>query len=431
MKLRQVAANVSATGRSQRGFPNVAFIHGRRLEMLLLILAIAFPVGAAARGSRGNHSGREIFYARGICGVTTFVGGRAQCPQSQLSTAKGAFEAASLQGCLRACETCNACAFVSFSRNLQECSWFAECDLHDVFLMNQSHAKQAVSFKTWDARLVPKHARRVPKRRASRDMIPDLAFLDEACGNSPRKTSIAACPAQIFDYANATRSYLREELAASRTLQGCETGFNCGHSSALFLEQDPRLHVVSFDMFKWEWSRPGSNAMGLQYGARSQQVSGNSLTTVPGHWLGRSAPPQCDLIHVDGGHTYVLALQDALHFIMHARCGALIVMDDVCDPAHCTTTDPWAIGPSQAWAELLRMGVVRETARKSACEGSLLPHGRHWVMGRVVCGIQAAAPTREPPPIRYTNGLLSTGLHAAFSDERSVETQGHTWAWPH
>ena len=388
----------------------------------------------AAQRPRATTAGRAVLYTRGICGVTTFVGGRAQCPQSQLSTAKGALAAVSLQECLRACETCNACAFVSFSRKLQECSWFAQCSLDDVFLMNQSHSEQAVSFKTWDARFVPK--RRAERRRRGRpgDIVPDLDFLDEACGDGARKTSIAACPAQILDYANATRSFLREELAASRTLQGCETGFNCGHSSALFLEQDPRLHVVSFDKFKWEWSAAGSKAMGLKYGARAQQVSGDSLMAVPGHWLGRSTPPQCDLIHVDGGHTYVLALQDALNFIMHARCGALIIMDDVCDPANCTTINPWAIGPSQAWAELLRMGVVRETARKGACEGSarLPPQlGRHWVMGRVVCGMQAAAPAREPPPLRYTNGRLSTEVHAAFSGERSVEAQGHTWVWPH
>ena len=387
----------------------------------------------AAPRPRTTTAGRAVLYTHGTCGVTSFVGGRAQCQQSQLSTAKGALDAVSLRECLRACETCNACAFVSFSRKLQECSWFAECSLDDVFLMNQSHPKQGKSFKTWDARLVPKRRAERQRSRKPGDIVPDLTFLDEACGNGPRKTSIAACPAQILDYANATRSFLREELAASRTLQGCETGFNCGHSSALFLEQDPRLHVVSFDMFKWEWSAAGSKAMGLKYGVRSQQVSGDSLMTVPGHWLGRSTPPQCDLIHVDGGHAYVLALQDALHLIMHARCGALIMMDDVCDPANCTTTDPWAIGPSQAWAELLRMGIVRETARKGACEGrtGLPPHGRHWVMGRVVCGVQAAAPAREPPPLRYTNGRLSTDVHAAFSGERSVEAQGHTWVWPH
>ena len=397
----------------------------------------------AAPRPRTTTAGRAVLYTHGTCGVTSFVGGRAQCQQSQLSTAKGALDAVSLRECLRACETCNACAFVSFSRKLKECSWFAECSLDDVFLMNQSHPKQGKSFKTWDARLVPKRRAERQRSRKPGDIVPDLTFLDEACGNGPRKTSIAACPAQILDYANATRSFLREEFAASRTLQGCETGFNCGHSSALFLEQDPRLHVVSFDMFKWEWSAAGSKAMGLKYGVRSQQVSGDSLMTVPGHWLGRSTPPQCDLIHVDGGHTYVLALQDALHLIMHARCGALIMMDDVCDPANCTTTDPWAIGPSQAWAELLRMGVVRETARKgapiprrSSRRSSLArplarPKWRHWVMGRVVCGVQAAAPAREPPPLRYTNGRLSTEVHAAFSGERSVEAQGHTWVWPH
>ena len=129
-------------------------------------------------------------YTRGICGVTTFVGGRAQCTQSQLSTAKGALAAVSLRECLRACETCNACAFVSFSRKLEECSWFAECSLDDVFLMNQSHSKQAVSFETWDARLLPK--RRAARQRSGRpgDLVPDLTFLDEACGNGPRKTSI-------------------------------------------------------------------------------------------------------------------------------------------------------------------------------------------------------------------------------------------------
>jgi hypothetical protein len=403
--------------------------HAHRFRDFVAAQANASRYVTTAASTR-EIAGGAIFYARGTCDMTSFVGGKAQCSQlSTVRTAKGAVRAATLPECFAFCETCSACTFVSFSRRQKECSWFAECDLQNVRRMNHSTtpgvARATSTFETWDMRRVPHRAER--RRNASRAaLVPDLTFLDDACGEDAARPSIAACPAQMLAYANATRSYLREELAASRTLQGCETGFNCGHSAALFLEQDPRLHMVSFDKFKWEWSRAGQKAMALKYGARSHQVRGDSITAVPKHWrpaIGedRPTPPPCDLIHVDGGHTYVIALQDALHLIAHARCGALILMDDVCDPAHCTTYSPWAVGPSQAWAELLRMGVVRETVREGGCD-------RRWVMGRVVC---RPPPTREPPPIRYPDGRLSTELHKSFSNDASVEDQRHTWVWPH
>ena len=150
--------------------------------------------------STGPRADRANFYARGTCGETTL--GRAQCGNPQLSTSKGGFKTATLQRCLAACDTCSACAFVSFSKRLETCLWFAECDMHQGtprvqseslyphthpaqtvcmrrgadqhcygraphhlragVLMNKSqHAKHAL-FQTWDARLMPKRRAGIP-----------------------------------------------------------------------------------------------------------------------------------------------------------------------------------------------------------------------------------------------------------------------------
>lgn len=41
------------------------------------------------------------------------------------------------------------------------------------------------------------------------------------------------------------------------------------------------------------------------------------------------------MLQVDGRHRYAAVLRDALHLHKVARCGGLMIMDDVCNPTSC------------------------------------------------------------------------------------------------
>jgi len=61
----------------------------------------------------------------GHCGtVSTGVG--AAC---RASDRQGAWEARTAAKCLRLCQSCKHCSFVSFSERAKDCSWYAACDL--------------------------------------------------------------------------------------------------------------------------------------------------------------------------------------------------------------------------------------------------------------------------------------------------------------
>ena len=110
-------------------------------------------------------------------------------------------------------------------------------------------------------------------------------------------------------------------------------------------------------------------------------------------------------------------------------------MDEVCDPTQptrCDTTDPWAVGPSRAWAELQRLGLVRETARGMQRVEDTSP--RLWVAGRVLCREE---PARRPPPVKLAPRLRTKGRSPparAFKHKMQEDDDiaaGVHWNWPH
>ena len=103
---------------------------------------------------------------------------------------------------------------------------------------------------------------------------------------------------------------------------------------------------------------------------------------------------------------------------MHANCSALVLMDDVCDPQNCALNQ-WAVGPTQAWAELKRLQLVRETGRFGACD-------RGWVSGHVQC---RERPSSKPPHVIFASH--SHPPTRTFLDELQDQTTAHWWTWPH
>ncbi|ESN98381.1 hypothetical protein HELRODRAFT_192900 [Helobdella robusta] len=146
----------------------------------------------------------------------------------------------------------------------------------------------------------------------------------------------------------------------------CETGFNYGHSSFNFLTSNLKASVYSFDLGSHKYARkmaellPGLlNLKGLQ-GERLTVRFGDSTVEVP-KAISEGKLPLCDLMFVDGGHTYPIARADLLNFARHSNEDNLIIFDDY-------PTD-WGKAIGRAWQELL---ISKERADEHMAGGDFL-----------------------------------------------------------
>jgi len=91
----------------------------------------------------------------------------------------------------------------------------------------------------------------------------------------------------------------------------------------------------------------------------------------------RSNPDfRCDLIYVDGGHTYDVALADMLNLgslASDVAGGAVIMFDD-----YPSTMFDWSFGA--AWEDMRRWGYIEEKMR---CAFKALNYNRGFVVGRI------------------------------------------------
>jgi len=134
----------------------------------------------------------------------------------------------------------------------------------------------------------------------------------------------------------------------------CETGFNAGHSAALWLTANAAAHVHSFDLFGPRASGTRTAAL-LQsrFPGRLTVHKGDSVRTVPIATL-----PPCDLVHVDGRHDYEHTVLDALNLLAKASPHALFLFDDQCDPRGCASTSYVPGLPTLATCDLHLAGVL-------------------------------------------------------------------------
>lgn len=366
---------------------------------------------------------------RGVCGPTEY---KERCDTGP----SGAIALGSLRACKARCLHCAACNFISFSAERRDCSWYTECELVTLGKKGVAAVSSDIAdaYLTFDMRDTRREAlaKLLMNSPPAPVLAPDFAILDAACGPSAALMSIAACPEQVAWYANATWSLAH--ASSEKFIWGCETGFNCGHSSMTFLAQDPRIQMISFDKAKWNFSKAARTVMKRTFGKRFELVVGDSREAIPAHFeaLEQRRKERCDFIHVDGGHLYAIAILDVANFFRHARCGALVLMDDVCDTKMCATVDKWAIGPSRAWAELQRLGLVRETGRGMRRDEVHPNKPRLWVAGRVLC---REKPARRPTEVKLAPHLqMSRNFHQEWLAHAQQDSDGAaaaTWQdWP-
>jgi len=153
----------------------------------------------------------------------------------------------------------------------------------------------------------------------------------------------------------------------------CETGFNLGHSSFNFLTANRNIVVHSFDLGDHKYAHGMAACMQDQFPSRFFVHFGDSRQTVPKFAL-EHPNHRCDFIHVDGGHTYEVALADLLNLAAMADVGNMILFDDY---------PSWMFQGSLgcAWENVRRWGYVRELLR---CTYKRWWHLRGFVLGTVI-----------------------------------------------
>lgn len=92
-----------------------------------------------------------------------------------------------------------------------------------------------------------------------------------------------------------------------------EIGLNAGHSAENFFLHCPALtKLISFDIQKHAYTKAATEYLAKKYKERFLFIPGDSVTTVQ-EFAKKSADPICDLIYIDGGHSYETVVQDIVN----------------------------------------------------------------------------------------------------------------------
>jgi len=150
-----------------------------------------------------------------------------------------------------------------------------------------------------------------------------------------------------------------------------EIGFNAGHSSVVFLKNNPDCKVVSFDLGEHSYVNVVKEYIDYTYPNRHKLVIGNSTISIPEYTPGS----KFDLIFIDGGHELEIARQDLLNCKNFAHPDTMVVMDDITFNSRA----PWTIGPTRAWVEARNSGLINELACKEYSPGRGMCWGKYSI----------------------------------------------------
>ena len=129
----------------------------------------------------------------------------------------------------------------------------------------------------------------------------------------------AQLPEQVLTYIHLVRAPFVKTV--------CETGFNAGHSTFMWLASNPKVRVFSFDIRKHGYAKPMADALSNLFVGRLTVTWGNSLETLP-TFRQNNPSVNCDIVIVDGGHTTEIAQADMDNFRPMTSKQNLVVLDD-------------------------------------------------------------------------------------------------------
>ena len=182
-------------------------------------------------------------------------------------------------------------------------------------------------------------------------------------------------------------SWLTSPTAAEAPRRICEIGVNSGESAAAWLCAYPQASYLGFDLMRFNATVDAAAFLTRTFPNRVSIVAGNTLETLPRHALAH--PGTCDVLSIDGGHSFQVALSDLSYARVLASDRHTVVMDDL----RCVQW--WCKPPTAVWQYFKHRRALHERDCRVAgcCTG--------WCWGRFdleapqpeasgVCGPNAA-----------------------------------------
>jgi len=154
--------------------------------------------------------------------------------------------------------------------------------------------------------------------------------------------------------ANLPQQAFYWRVAASPAVRSiCEVCFNGGHSTALWLVANPTAVVNTFDLFSsgsMDFMIRNLQLLQSLFPGRINAHMGDSAITVPRAQIERP----CDLVHIDGRHSYTSTAMDAYNLMAKSHPTAVFLFDDQCDVHDCRGLNAAvAAGPTLATCDLV------------------------------------------------------------------------------
>lgn len=112
----------------------------------------------------------------GYCESASIYGAACESAASvgQGTAAKGSWQLGSARDCIVRCSACPQCAFVSYSRTEEDCSWFASCNTSRLS-QGRRHKHRTLRVRDSDGNIVMRAQERQRRVRSDAELLEDLA----------------------------------------------------------------------------------------------------------------------------------------------------------------------------------------------------------------------------------------------------------------
>lgn len=166
------------------------------------------------------------------------------------------------------------------------------------------------------------------------------------------------------------------QLTSTPNINMMEIGFNAGHSADLFLKNNLKLSLTSFDLGIHDYISTSKSYIDFFYPERHKLILGDSRETVP-RFISENKDVKFDVIFIDGGHEYDIATKDIQNCFHLAHKDTLVILDDTMFTS--SGERDWTIGPTRAWIEHIQKNMIVELGHADYTIGRGMAWGKYII----------------------------------------------------